>query len=72
MAGWAAREEEACRICTHGGEQQERAMACGLALGRAEKHSGGLTNRGWGAGLCPYTAVLPHGSVGSVLCGKHS
>lgn len=47
-------------------------MACSLALGRPEQHSGGLTNRGLGAGSCPYTAVLPHGSVGSVLRGKHS
>lgn len=72
MAGQALTEEEEWRICTPGGEQQEGAMACGLALGRPEQHSSGLANRGLGAGLCPYTAVLPHGSVESVFHGKHS
>lgn len=72
MAGQTLIEEEEWRICSPGGEQQEGAMACGLALGWPEQHSAGLTDRGLGAGLCLYTAVLPHGCVGSVFRGKHS
>ncbi|GAA6099494.1 uncharacterized [Tachysurus ichikawai] len=49
MAGQTLIEEEEWRICSPGGEQQEGAMACGLALGWPEQHSAGLTDRGLGA-----------------------
>lgn len=58
----ALTEEEEWRICTPGGEQQERAMACGLALGRPKQHSGGLTNRGLGQACIP-TRLFFHMAV---------
>lgn len=72
MAGQTlAEEEEEWRICT-GGEQQEGAMACGLALGRPEQHSGGLTNRGLGRTRVPTRLFFHMAVLGVCFLGKYS